>query len=545
MSRQAIATAAAWFGAGPRSRAFATAFLAGAGFSLALAPFHYVPIIFVSFTLLTWLLDGIGPAKGWRSWRAAAAIGWWFGFGFFLSGLYWVGFALTVDADSFGHFIPVAVLALPAGLALFSAAATLTARSAWSGGPERILILALCWSVAEWLRGHIFTGFPWNLSGNIWAADFFPLLAITQSAAILGVYGLGLITVALAALPALLADTKAGAWRMAIPAGCGLALLLGMTVWGDARLQQNPPGDVPGVRLRIVQPNVAQAAKWQPDQRAAIFRRLIELSAAPAAMPGTRPPTHVIWPEAATPFFLLQSEAALAQMARLVPPAGAVISGAPRLGTPAGAPSSANDPPVYNSVVVVDGDGNVPAVYDKAHLVPFGEYLPFPEFFAAAGFKKLTVDLGSFAAGPGAKTLTAPGLPPFSPLICYEAIFPGQVVDKNHRPGWLLNVTNDAWFGDSGGPYQHLSQARMRAIEQGLPLVRAANTGISALFDAYGRRRASLALNVQGVIDSPLPGALAATPYARWGDIVYAFLLALISMAVLALRFAPGSNRNV
>jgi len=536
-----LACIAGWLGAGPRKRAFTAAFLAGAVTSLALAPFHFVPILLVSFTLLTWLLDGVCGIAGWRGLRAAAAIGWWFGFGFFLTGLYWVGFALTVDAESFGHFIPVAVLALPAGLAVFCAAATLLARIGWSAGPARILLLALCWSLAEWLRGHIFTGFPWNLIGYVWSADFAPLLAVMQSASIIGVYGLGLITVALAALPALLADGKLRTGPVAIPLVCGVALLLGMAGYGFVRLGQAGPGDVTGVRLRIVQPNIAQAAKWQPEQRAAIFRTLIDLSATPS----DRPPTHVIWPEAATPFFLLQSEAALAQMARLVPPAGAVISGAPRLGTPAGAPSSANDPPVYNSVVVVDGDGNVPAVYDKAHLVPFGEYLPFPEFFAAAGFKKLTVDLGSFAAGPGAKTLTAPGLPPFSPLICYEAIFPGQVVDKNHRPGWLLNVTNDAWFGDSGGPYQHLSQARMRAIEQGLPLVRAANTGISALFDAYGRRRASLALNVQGVIDSPLPGALAATPYARWGDIVYAFLLALISMAVLALRFAPGSNRNV
>lgn len=541
MSRKAIAAAAAWVGAGPRRRAFTAAFIAGAGGSLALAPFHFVPVLFISFTLLTWLLDGVGPAAGWRSWRAAAAIGWWFGFGFFLTGLYWIGFALTVDAESFGHFIPVAVLALPAGLALFSAAAALIARLAWSCGPERILILAQCWSVSEWLRGHIFTGFPWNLSGNVWAADYLPLLAIAQGAAILGVYGLGLITVILAALPALLADTKASAWRIAIPAGCGVALVLAMAAWGNARLQQNPPGDVAGVRLRIVQPNIEQAAKWQPKQRAAIFRRLIELSAAPTLIPGAPPPSHVIWPEAATPFFLLQSEAALAQMSRLVPPTGAVISGAPRLGTPSGA----DDAPVYNSVVVVDGDGHVPAIYDKAHLVPFGEYLPFPEIFAAAGFKKLTVDLGSFASGPGPQTLTAPGLPPFSPLICYEAIFPGQAVDQNHRPGWLLNVTNDAWFGDSGGPYQHLSQARMRAIEQGLPLVRAANTGISALFDAYGRRRASLALNVQGVIDTPLPGALAATLYTRWGDYVYALLLFLIASAVLALRFAPGGTRKV
>ncbi len=532
MSYGNLAAAAAWLGAGPRRRAFAAAFLAGAGSSLALAPFHFVPVLFISFTLLTWLLDGVGPVTGWRSWRAAAAIGWWFGFGFFLSGLYWVGFALSVDAENFGHFIPVAVLALPAGLALFSAAAALLARLGWSPGPSRILALALSWSLLEWLRGHIFTGFPWNFVGNAWASDFAPWLAVMQNASLAGIYGLSLITVLLAALPALLADGK---WRkplVSIPLVSGAALLLAMAGYGAARLGQPEPGDVAGVRLRIVQPNIAQAAKWQPEQRAAIFRTLIELSATPSATP----PTHVIWPEAATPFFLLQSEAALGQMSRLVPPTGAVITGTPRLGTPSGA----NDAPIHNSVVVVDGDGNVPAIYDKAHLVPFGEYLPFPEILAAIGLKKLTVDLGSFASGAGPKTLAAPGLPPFSPLICYEVIFPGGAVDAENRPAWLLNVTNDAWFGDTSGPQQHLAQARMRAVEQGLPLVRAANTGISGIFDAYGQRRASLALNQQGIIDSALPLALPITLYAESGDYIYAVLWFLMfSLYMVGRYFTP------
>jgi apolipoprotein N-acyltransferase len=523
-----LACIAGWLGAGPRKRAFTAAFLAGVATSLALAPFHFAPILLVSFTLLTWLLDGVCGIAGWRGLRAAAAIGWWFGFGFFLTGLYWVGFALTVDAKSFGHFIPVAVLALPAGLAVFCAAATLLARIGWSAGPARILLLALCWSLFEWLRGHIFTGFPWNLIGYVWSADFAPLLVVMQNASIIGVYGLGLITVALAALPALLADGKLRTGPVAIPLVCGVALLLGMAGYGFVRLGQAGPGDVAGVRLRIVQPNIAQAAKWQPEQRAAIFRTLIDLSATPS----DRPPTHVIWPEAATPFFLLQSEAALAQMARLVPATGAVITGAPRMGAATG--DDAN--PIHNSVLVVDGDGGVPALYDKAHLVPFGEYLPFPEIFAAVGLKKLTVDLGSFAPGPGPKTLRAPGLPPFSPLICYEAIFPDSVVDATDRPAWLLNVTNDAWFGDTSGPRQHLVQARMRAVEQGLPLIRAANTGISAVFDAYGRSRAQLTLNHEGIIDAALPRALPATLYANQGDIAFGLLIALVSLVFIGVR---------
>jgi len=524
-----LAAVAAWLGAGPRKRAFASAFLAGTAGSLAFAPFNFVPVLFISFTLLTWLLDGVSAATGWRSWRAAAAVGWWFGFGFFLSGLYWVGFALSVDAESFGHFIPVAVLALPAGLALFCAAATLLARLGWSTGPARILMLALSWSLLEWLRGHIFTGFPWNLTGYAWASDFAPWLAMMQNASLIGVYGLSLITVMLASLPALFADREGPRWLVMLPLLGGLLLLLGMAGYGAGRLGAAVMEDVAGVRLRIVQPNIAQAAKWQPDQRAAIFRKLVELSAQPSA----NPPSHVIWPEAATPFFLLQSEAALGQISQLVPPTGAVITGTPRLGTPSGA----NDAPIHNSVVVVDGDGNVPAFYDKAHLVPFGEYLPFPEIFAAIGLKKLTVDLGSFASGAGPKTLSAPGLPPFSPLICYEAIFPGGAVDAENRPDWLLNVTNDAWFGDTSGPQQHMAQARMRAVEQGLPLVRAANTGISGVFNAYGQRQASLALNQEGIIDSPLPKALPATLYADAGNFVYGALYFLIFSLYIAVRF--------
>ncbi len=528
MTHNRLAAMASWLGAGPRKRAFAAAFLAGASASLALAPFNFAPVLFISFTVLTWLLDGTAGTPGGRGLRAAAAIGWWFGFGFFLSGLYWVGFALTVDAESFGHFIPVAVFALPAGLALFCAIAAMLAKLGWTGGPARAVLLALSWSLMEWLRGHIFTGFPWNLIGYGWAADFAPWLAVMQSASVIGVYGLSLLTVLLAALPALLADAELRQRATAVPMLCGAIVLLAMAGFGAWRLAQPGPGEVAGVRLRIVQPNIAQAAKWRPEQRAAIFRTLIELSSSPAQ----QPPTHVIWPEAAAPFFLLQSEAALGQMARLVPANGAVITGTPRLALPA----SAEETLIYNSVVVVDGDGGVPAIYDKAHLVPFGEYLPFPEIFAAVGLKKLTVDLGSFAAGPGPKTLTAPGLPPFSPLICYEAIFPEGVVEGAHRPAWLLNVTNDAWFGNSSGPPQHLAQARMRAVEQGLPMIRAANTGISAVFDAYGRQKASLPLNRQGIIDSALPMALPVTIYAHWGGFTYGCILALASIIFMATR---------
>lgn len=537
MSVPRLADAAIWLGGLRPVRAFAAAFTAGAAACLALAPFHFVPLLLFSFPVLVWLMDGVSRIPGWRGMRAAAARGWWFGFGFFLPGLYWTGFALTVDAESFAIYIPAAVFALPAGLALFCAVAMMLAWLGWqAASPARIPLLAICWSVGEWLRGHLFTGFPWNLIGYAWSADAAPLLAVMQNASWLGVYGLGLITVLLAGLPALLADKGTRLRRVTLPLVGGLLFLAGMAGYGAMRLAQPLPADVAGVRLRIVQPNIAQAAKWQPDQRAAIFRTLIDLSAAPSASP----PTHIIWPEAATPFFLLQSEAALGQMARLVPATGAVITGAPRRGE-----GNAGDAPVYNSVLVVDGDGGVPAIYDKAHLVPFGEYLPFPEIFAAVGLKKLTVDLGSFAAGPGPTTLSAPGIPDFSPLICYEAIFPGQVVNIDHRPSWLLNVTNDAWFGDTSGPQQHLAQARMRAVEQGLPLIRAANTGISAVFDSYGRSIAILPLNSQGVIDTDMPGAMPPTLYSQYGNnILYIISILLTVHIVVFNRFCFLAARN-
>jgi apolipoprotein N-acyltransferase len=522
-----------WIVASGPVRACALAFTAGVLATLALAPFHVAPVYLISFTLLVWLLDRAADI------RAAGATGWWFGFGFFLSGLYWVGFALVVDAEAFAHFIPAAVLLLPGGLALFTAAAAMLAKLGWRGPyVGRIVLLALSWSSFEWLRGHVFTGFPWNLAGYAWSSDFPLWLAIAQSAAITGIYGLSLLTVLLAALPALLAyGTPRNPW-VGVPLACGGVMIVAMASFGAWRLSQPEPGEVAGVRLRIVQPNIPQAAKWLPEQRGAIFRKLMELSLTPSV----DPPTHILWPEAATPFLLLQSSPALERMGSLVGPAGAVITGSPRLGEGEGL--SPLDAPVYNSVLVVKGGGEVGDIYDKAHLVPFGEFLPFPELFAAIGFRKLTVDLGSFAAGRGPQTLTAPGLPPFSPLICYEAIFPAGAVNRKDRPAWLLNVTNDAWFGNTSGPAQHFAQARMRAIEQGLPLARVANTGISGVIDAYGRREKALGLNQQGVLDVSLPNIIAITPYARFGDSTYVFLLMFFGTVYLSTLMGRGKSHQ-
>ena len=277
---------------------------------------------------------------------------------------------------------------------------------------------------------------------------------------------------------------------------------------------------VKDVRLRLVQPNIAQKDKWKDDLRAGHVERQRDMSLAPPA--GGRPgPTHVIWAETAAPYVLNRQPGLIAALAGAAPAKGALVTGALRLEEAPGGGLRA-----FNSLFVIEPSGRVAAHYDKAHLVPFGEYVPFYDWL---GFLKVTIGRGNFSAGPGLATLDIQGLPPAVPLICYEVIFPGAVVPKEGpRPRWLLNVTNDAWFGHSAGPHQHLAAARFRAVEEGMPLVRVANTGISAIVDPFGRIAASLGLGQSGVIDGGLPEAFEKPPlFARVGNTLALFLAAL------------------
>ncbi len=483
-----------WLRGGGRVRRFALAALLGAMATAALPPLHILPLYLVAFTGLARLIDA-SPGR-----RAAFAVGWWFGFGHFVSGLYWFANALMTDPERFAWLIAPAVFGISGLLAVYPAIAAMLARACAAGGP-RIAGLALAWVATEWLRGWLFTGFPWNLIGLGWTVSD----AMIQLAALTGVWGLSLVTVFAAAAPAALAGP--GGWRArAWPSVLGAALLAAVWAGGAIRLANAGDETVANVRLRIVQPNVAQDHKWKPELRAALFRRHLALTRSP----GFKSVTHVIWPETAVAYALADEPRLRAAIAAVTPPGGAVITGAIRT-TPQGAPK----PQIWNNLAAVDGRGRVVASYDKFHLVPFGEYVPFRSILP---LDKITYGSLDFSAGPGPRTLRVPGLPPFSPLICYEAIFPGRVLDPNDRPKWLLNITNDAWFGESSGPYQHFAAARMRAVEEGLPLVRAANTGISAVVDPYGRVRARLGLGEGGVLDSPLPTALeGAPPFARWG----------------------------
>lgn len=522
LSRVADAVILAW---GWRRRL--VALLAGASGALALPPLDFWPLIVVPMTLAVWLIDGaVGESWG-RRFRAAAAVGWWWGFGFFVAGLWWLGAAFLVEADKFAWAMPLGVVALPALLAVFPALAFGLARLAWPAGARRILVLAIALTASEWLRGHVFTGFPWNLYGMMLAGQ----LHIAQFVSLAGIYGLTLLAIAIGAAPAMLGTAEGGSrrWRAPLLAVLTLVAMAGYGLW---RIPPEPTPLVAGVKLRLMQPNLPQDAKFSPRNSEAILNQYLALSdraTSPTTL-GVQDATHLIWPESAFPFLLGRTPAALSRIAALLPPQTTLITGAARAGE---ALPGESRPPIYNAIQVVDGEGAIVASYDKVHLVPFGEYLPaiFDRLIRSVGLSEFVAVPGGFASGPHRASLAVRGLPPVAPLICYEAIFPGEVMpEQGPRPGLMLNLTNDGWFGQTSGPYQHFAQARMRAIEQGLPLVRVANTGISGVIDGHGRVIASLPLGQQGVLDSGLPRSAVVTAYARYGDLGLLVILLIFSL---------------
>jgi apolipoprotein N-acyltransferase len=417
--------------------------------------------------------------------------------------------------------LPFALLGVPAVLALFPAAAMLATSLGVSrcrlSPAARVCLFAAAWSAAEWARGHVLTGLPWNLVGYAWSGAFPGALAMLQAVSWVGIYGLSLLTVLAASLPALLGTPSIiplPVLRRAGPAILAALLLLLPAAAGAVRLYGMPPSTT-GVWLRLVQPSIPEKAKWDPAAAQANFDRLLKLSGAPAG----HALTAVIWPEAAAPFLIERDEGRRGALAAAAPRDGYIITGALRANPPPGAVTQ-----VWNSIEAVDASGVIRARYDKAHLVPFGEYVPFRELLP---IKKITPGAIDLSAGPGPQTLDLPGLPPFSPIVCYEAIFPAAIVDEADRPAWILNVTNDAWYGHSSGPYQHFAIARTRAVEEGLPLVRAANNGISGIVDPAGRIQAGMNLDTIGYLDAELPAAGSPTLYSLAGDWLFLGLLIL------------------
>jgi apolipoprotein N-acyltransferase len=495
------------------------AFTAGALSVLALAPFDAWPLMFVTLPVLVWLVDG--AAGGRIGGIASAAIaGWWFGFGYFLAGLYWVGNAFLVDAKTFGWLLPFAVTALPAGMACYSALGLALARALWTRGPARVLALAAALTIAEWLRGFLFSGFPWNAYGYSLTGP----LVLAQGASLVGIWGLTFLAVAVFASPATLIDDRADTRRPWLPGAIALVVLAALAGYGAWRLARTPTAFVDNVRLRIMQPNLQQDEKFNYSAKQRVMNRYLDLSdrSTGPQSSGVRDVTHLIWPESAFPFLLTREPDALAQIAALLPQGTVLITGAVRAPE---LPPGKELTRAYNSIYVIDHDGSIVTVYDKIHLVPFGEYLPFQDFLESLGLMQLTKVPGGFLAGERRRLLNVPRAPRAAPFICYEIIFPGEVATGGDRPGWLINLTNDGWFGMSSGPYQHLQQARVRTIEQGLPLVRAANTGISAVVDPLGRVIKSLSLGAEGVLDASLPRRIGPTIYARTGDTTTAIVV--------------------
>ncbi len=503
------------------------ALLAGASGALALAPLNLWPLLVVPMTFAVWLIDGAVAESRAGRFRAAAIAGWWWGFGFHLAGLWWLGTAFLVEADKFAWAMPLGVVALPAFLALFPALGFGLARLLWPAGATRILVLAATLALSEWLRGHILTGFPWNVYGMMLAGPEW----LAQSASVIGLYGLTLLAVAIGAAPAMLGTGEPGMARWRAPA-LALVTLAAMAGYGAWRVPAQPVAAVNGVKLRLMQPNLPQDAKFSPRNSEMILSHYLALSdraTSPTTL-GVQDVTHLIWPESAFPFLLGRTPQALARIGALLPPGATLITGAARAGETLPGESR---PPIYNSIQVVNDEGVITGSYDKVHLVPFGEYLPpfLDRLIRAVGLSEFVSVPGGFAAGARRTPLPIRGLPPAAALICYEIVFPGAATPSGPRPGFLLNLTNDGWFGQSSGPYQHLAQARLRAIEEGLPLVRVANTGISAIADGYGRIRAALALGEAGVLDANLPRANPVTLYSQFGDVFFACLIAIFLLS--------------
>jgi apolipoprotein N-acyltransferase len=477
-------------------RRLALAAAAGAATALAQPPVSWPVVLFLALPLLLWLLDGAaGP-------RAAFAVGWTAGAGHFAAALFWIVEPFLVQPEIFGWMAPFALVGMAGGLALFWAVPFALARAWWPPGVRRVLVLASFWTLADLARAYVLTGFPWGLVGYAWVET-----PVIQTAALFGPHTLGLLTVVAALLPGL------RSWRALAAAAALVAAGWGFGAW---RLAQPVPERAEPLVVRLVQPDAAQALKWVPGMQQVFYERHLAMTRAEPR------PDVTIWAETAVPFLLERSPDLLAESAAAAAP-GVLVLGIQR------SEPAPEGPRWYNSLAVLAPDGTPAAVYDKHHLVPFGEYIPRADWVARLGVPALRpLTSGGFSAGSGPHLVAAPGLPPFLPLICYEAIFPQGLRAPEGRPEWLVQVTNDAWFGSASGPYQHFAQARVRAIEQGLPLARVANTGISAMVDPLGRVLVRLGLGEMGYVDAALPGSLPVTPYARFGDVIVLIAIALL-----------------
>jgi apolipoprotein N-acyltransferase len=503
------------------ARALAVA--AGAAAALAHPPWGVLPGL-LGYAVIMRLADRA------NSRRSAFFRGWLAGCGYFAISIWWLAEPFYVDAQNQGWMAPFAVIIVAAGMALFWGAATLAYRALSAPGVRRLLLFAGALAGFEWLRGHILTGFPWDLPGETWRAGSAP----SQAAAVIGAYGLTWLTVALAASPAVIAQGRRG-W---IAVGAAILSLIGLYAFGAARLAGAPAASPQAPWVRVVQADVKQESKYDPALFNSIVRRYVNLTGRPAA----RIPEIVIWPEGAVPAalddYLAPATWTREAIVAALRPGQTLLVGGYRYGGGQTGPAK-----IFNSMAVVHrakDDITITGVYDKFRLVPFGEFMPLDSLAGRLGIKTFVHVGDGFTPGPRPQPLRLPGLPTVQPLICYEGLYPGftreGAIASGRRAAWIVNISNDAWFGTTSGPWQHLNMASYRAIEEGLPMVRATPTGVSAVIDAFGRSSAGdrLGQGAFGVIDAPLPPALAPTLFNRIGDLPFLIMM-LLSLAGASL----------
>ena len=512
------------------------ALAAGLAAALAHPPFGVLPGL-LGYPLLLWLIDDADAGRPLRSafWR-----GWLAGLAYFGLGTWWIAEAFLVDIAAHGWIAPFAVAAMAGGVALFWGAAMLAYRLTGVSGLARVVVFAGVFAAFEWIRGHILTGFPWNLPGETWKAGS----AMSQSAALFGAYGLTFVTIWLAASVLLWREGRQG--RVLV--GCAAAVFVLLLGWGVVRtIEPTVAPQPPGRTVRIVQADIEQSAKYDP----AHFRRIVDAyTGLTARLYQGKPADLVIWPEGAIPAaindYLAPGTWTRDAIEASLRPGQILLVGAYRYDGPIA------DPDYYNTLVAVrrTETGLEPlGAYDKHRLVPFGEFLPMEPFLTRIGFKSLVHAPESFTPGGRPRPMSVPGLPPFQPLICYESLFPGFTREgaklSGVRPAFIVNVSNDAWFGRTSGPLQHLNQASYRAIEEGLPLLRATPTGVTAVIDRLGQVDAgALHHGDTGVIDAPLPTGQLHTLYSRLGDLPFIALLMISAALILRIRVVQALKRR-
>jgi len=512
----------------------AIALLAGTLTALALPPVIFFPICFFTFTAFVWLLDDIYKTRTrtiCQRCRLAMLTGWSFGFGYFVAGLWWLGSAMLIDITTYGWTIPFAVLGLPAFLAFFYAFAAFAAFLLWQRGYGRIVALAFAFGLAEWLRSWMFTGFPWNAIG--YTAMPSPLLM--QPAALVGLYGMNALAVLVYATPALVSERKDRKTGFAI----AIILIAADIGFGFYQLGNLPPTDrtVPeSIRVRLVQPSIPQSEKIDDTARLLNFERHLQLTMA-APVNGAALPRLVIWPETSVPYVLEYAPAAQMRIGNALKDGQLALVGAIRVEQKEnGTGGETNRPQYFNSLQVINNEGRTVVSVDKVHLVPFGEYLPLSPFFRKLGFKALAEVAGVYSAAARHITIPLANGPVILPLICYEAIFPAELDYEGPSPNVLVNITNDAWFGNTPGPWQHFAQARIRAVEQGMPLIRVANNGISAIIDPYGRIMTMISHNEIGFIDIDLPEKIVSIWHRNVMSITAFYIFMILFSCAMGLK---------